>query len=66
MIRLTSEDLRSIADMIDSREKYDNMCGYAVADIKMHPNGKKYLEFEQPCQYQECNSCFYRIEEKRG
>ena len=63
MIRFTSDDLRRIADAIDNGEKYGNMCGVVYLNIKEYPNGQKFAEFEQPCQYAECNSTFYRIKE---
>lgn len=63
MIKLTAEDLRRVANMMDSREKHDSMCGVVYASIKHRPNGREYLELEQPCGYAECNSYFYRFEE---
>lgn len=64
MIRLTSDDLRKLADMIENREKYDNMCGIVYASIDENCSGRKTLQFEQPCYYAECNSYYYRFEEK--
>lgn len=64
MIKMTVEDLRHLADMVENREKYGNMCGVVYLTIKQHPNGRKYAEFEQPCGYAECNSNYYRFEEK--
>lgn len=61
MIRLTSEDLRRLADAIENREKYDNMCGVVYLSMKKHPNGAQFAEFEQPCHYAECNSYFLQI-----
>lgn len=58
MIKLTAKDLRRVADMMDNREKYDSMCGTVRVRIGKHPNGREYLEFEQPCGYAECNSYF--------
>lgn len=63
MIRFTSEDLRRLADAIDNREKYDNMCGVVYLSIEEYPNGRRFAEFEQPCAYAECNSYFYRFKE---
>lgn len=63
MVRFTSEDLRRLADAIDNREKYGNMCGVVYLSIKEHSNRRKFAEFEQPCAYAECNSNFYRFEE---
>lgn len=63
MIKLTADDLRQLADRIENREKYGNMCGVVYLTIKEHPNGRKYAQFEQPCQYAECFSTFYRYEE---
>lgn len=66
MIKMTSEELRRLADMVENREKYGNMCGVVYVTIKRHPNGREYLEFEQPCGYAECNSNCYRYESKEG
>lgn len=63
MIRFTSEDLRRLADRIDNGEKYGSMCGVVYLTVEEHPNGRRFAEFEQPCQYAECNSTFYRFEE---
>lgn len=64
MVRMTAEDLRRLADMVENREKYGNMCGVVYASIKHHPNGREFLEFEQPCSYAECSSNHYRYEGK--
>jgi len=66
MIRLTAEDLRSLADKIENREKYGCMCGVVYVSIEHHPNGREFLQFEQPCSYAECNSNFYTYESKEG
>ena len=63
MIKLTSEDLRRLADQIDNREKYGNMCGVVYLSIKEHPNGRRFAEFEQPSSFPECGGTFYRFEE---
>lgn len=62
MVRMTADDLRRLADMVENREKYDNMCGVVYAKIKHHPNGQEFLEFEQPSSYVECDSNYYRYE----
>lgn len=54
MVRFTSGDLRRLADAIDNREKYGNMCGVVYLRMKKHPNGKEFAE---------CYSNFYRFEE---
>lgn len=64
MVKMTAEDLRRLADIVENREKYGNMCGVVYVTIKHHPNGREFLEFEQPCSYAECNSNFYRYENK--
>lgn len=64
MIRMTAEELRSLADKIENREQYGNMCGVVYVTIKHHPNGREFLEFEQPCSYADCNSNFYRYDSK--
>jgi len=64
MIRMTAEELRSLADKIENREQYGNMCGVVYVTIKHHPNGREFLEFEQPCSYADCNSNYYRYDSK--
>lgn len=34
MIKMTVEDLRRLADMVENREKYGNMCGVVYLTIK--------------------------------
>ena len=34
MIKLTAEDLRRVADMMDVREKYDSMCGTVLDSLE--------------------------------
>lgn len=63
MVRFTSEDLRRLADAIDNREKYGNMCGVVYLRLGRHPSGRGFAGFEQPCAYAECYSNFYRFEE---
>lgn len=64
MVRMTAEELRSLADKIENREQYGNMCGVVYVTIKHHPNGREFLEFEQPCSYADCNSEYYRYDSK--
>ena len=63
IITFTSDDLRKLADKMDDREKYDNMCGRVILTVGEYPNGRKYAQFEQPCQYAECFSTFYTFDE---
>lgn len=30
--------------------------------VRQHPNGNKFIEFEQPSHYAECNSTYYRFD----
>ena len=64
MIKLTADQLRELADRIDNESKYHNMCGYVIATIERHPNGREYLQFEQPCGYAECFSTYYTYDSK--
>lgn len=64
MIRLTAADLRNLADKIENREKYDNMSGVVYVTLEHHPNGREFLQFEQPCSYADCNSYYYRYDSK--
>lgn len=62
-VTFTSDQLRELADKMDDREKYDNMCSWVFLTIGEYPNGRKYAQFEQPCQYAECFSTFYTFDE---
>lgn len=62
MIRLTIDDLKKLVERMENRETYGNMCGTAYVTIERYPNGREYLQFEQPCQYTDCNSEFYKFD----
>lgn len=64
MIKFTPEILRILADTIEQRSKYDSMCGAVYLTVETNGTGKEVATFEQPCQYKECNSYFYRFSEK--
>ena len=64
MITFTSEELRQLADRIDNAAQYRNLKSYVILEIKKHPNGRSYAEFEQPCHYAECFSSCYKYNEK--
>lgn len=64
MVKMTAEDLRRLADMVENRQKYGSMRGVVYVTMKHHPNGREFLEFEQPCEYAECASNYYRYENK--
>lgn len=59
-----SERYNYLEAVTDDVREYDNMCGVVYASIKHHPNGREFLEFEQPCSYSECSSNYYRYEGK--
>lgn len=63
MIKFTSDELRKLADAIDNNHKYHCKCGIVYVSIQEHPNGRKYLEFEQPSDYAECSSEYYRFDD---
>lgn len=64
MITMTAKQLRDLADRVDNEVKHGNGAGFVSVSIKGWPNGRKYLEFEQPCVYAECFSTFYRYDEE--
>lgn len=62
MLIFTSEELRELADRIDNIKKYHCGQGYVSVSIGSHSNGRKYIEFEQPSIYAECNSTYFRYD----
>lgn len=64
MIALTIDDLKNLIDQLERNVKHGSMCSYVKIDVKAHPNGRRFLEVEQPCCYRECFSSFYRYDEK--
>ena len=59
---MTAQELRELADRIDNTEQYHCGQGYVAVSIGKHPNGREYIEFEQPSIYAECNGRYYRYD----
>ena len=64
MIKLSLDDLQRFVCNMENRVNHDNMKPYVSVRIGTYPNGRKYLELEQACEYPECNSSYYRFDEE--
>lgn len=62
MVKMTLEQLRRLVETLESQEKYSSMLGMVYVSMKQHPNGREFLEFEQPCGYSDCSSSYHRYE----
>jgi hypothetical protein len=61
-VSLTLEQIERLAQEIKNHRDYG--CGEprVLVSIDEHPNGRPFVQFEQPCEYSECNSTYYRYE----
>ena len=62
-IRMTIEQLESLVERLKNEQAHDSMSGRLVVTMETYPNGRAFLQFEQPCCYAECNSHFERYGE---
>ncbi len=62
MLIMTAQEVRELADRIDDTELYNSGLGYVAISIGKHPNGREYIEFEQPSVFAECNGMYYRYD----
>lgn len=63
-VHMTVEDLDSLLSQLKRRVEYGNMKPYVLISIGEHPNGRSFVEFEQPCEYAECTSEYHRYDEE--
>ena len=61
LAKLTIEQLESLLEQAKNRMEYGNMKGYVLVGIKQLPSGNQEITFEQPCQYSDCSSSYYRF-----
>lgn len=64
-IRMTVDDLSYIVKLLQREQQYGSATGSLIITMETHPNGRAYLQIEQPCAYAECNSHYERISEDR-
>ncbi|MFA9381279.1 MAG: hypothetical protein ACERKO_09480 [Acetanaerobacterium sp.] len=62
MIKLTLEELKTLISRMEINEKHSTKQPYVNVKIAKHPNGREYLEFEQPSYYGDANSTYYRYD----
>ena len=60
-VKLTIEQLENILTYAKNRVEFGHMEPYVFVSTSKHPNGKEFVEFEQPCCYSECNSAYSRF-----
>ena len=61
-IKITIEELERMVERLKNKAEYGNMESYVIVTEEQHPNGRKYIQFEQPCYYAECNSSYERFD----
>jgi hypothetical protein len=59
-VKITLEHLERLLKQAKNEAEYSDMRKALYVSIKELPNGDTELQFEQPCQYAECNSTYYR------
>jgi hypothetical protein len=64
MIRLTLGQLEGLLGEAKRQREFNAGFEYLKVRIYDKKNGVSILEFEQPCEYPECNSTFYTYEGK--
>lgn len=60
-VKLTLEQLENLLEAAKNEAEYHDMRDVLFVSINQLPNGKQELEFEQPCQWTECNSSYHRF-----
>lgn len=61
-VKMTVEQLESLVSRVKNQVEYGDMNSYVLVSVGEHPNGCKFIEFEQPCVYAECNSSYHRYD----
>lgn len=63
-IKITLDELKELVNDMENQIKYQSMRPVVYVSIEHHPNGRAYLQFEQPCNYAECFSHYRRYDAK--
>lgn len=64
-IKITIEELERMVERLKNKAAHGNMESYVIVTAEQHPNGIKYIQFEQPCCYAECNSSYERFDAQK-
>ena len=64
-IKITIEELERMVERLKNKAEHGNMKSYVIVTEKQHPNGRKYIQFEQPCHYAECISIYERFDAQK-
>jgi hypothetical protein len=64
-VKITIEQLERMVERLKIKAVYCYMESYVIVTEAQHPNGRKYIQFEQPCCYAECNSSYDRFDAQK-
>jgi len=64
-IKITIEELERMVERLKNKAEHGNMKSYVIVTEEQHSNGRKYIQFEQPCYYAECISCYERFDAQK-
>lgn len=64
-VKITIEELEQLVKRLKNEVEHGSMTPYVIATEEKHPNGRKYIQFEQPCYYPECNSNYLTFEAQK-
>ena len=64
-LQITIDELERMVERLKNKAEYGNMKSYVIVTEEQYPNGSKYLQFEQPCYYAECNSSYERFDAQK-
>lgn len=57
-IRITIGELERLVERLKNNFEHGCMTSYVIVKEKKRHDGRKYIQFEQPCCYAECNGRF--------
>ena len=64
-VKITIEQLERMVERLKNKVDYSSMKTYVIVTEGQHPNGIKYIQFEQPCCYADCNSSYERFDAQK-
>jgi hypothetical protein len=64
-VKITIEELEILVKRLRREVEHGSMKPYVMVTAGKHPNGREYIQFEQPCYYAECNSSYKRFDAQK-
>jgi hypothetical protein len=61
-VKMSIEQLEQLVSFLKNRQEHGNMKPFVLVGMSKHPNGSAFVEFEQPCEYHDCNSSYHRYD----